>query len=235
MVGGVLALALQVTTPVAPSLALDETLLEVSADGRVRGVPDVASFTSGVTSDADSAEAALAANAGTIARLIRAARDAGLAAGDLRSTELRVGPRYRQDSEGEDTDEVVGYRAISRLSVRVRPTTMASTVLGNLIRAGATELTGPAFSFDDDAPLIRAARLAAVKNAGTEAADYASALGKRIVRTLRVSERRALANGGDDIVVTGTRARVSPSPLVPIEPGEQEVNVTVWIDYALTR
>ena len=235
MVSLILALALQAAAPAAPPLAIDETLLEVSAEGTVRAVPDVATFSSGVTSAGNSPEMALAANAGATARLIKAAREADVASADLRSTGLRVGPRYRQDGDGDDTDEVVGYRVTSQLSVRVRTISKASTVLNGLIKAGATELTGPDFSFSDDAPQLRAARLAAVKNAQAEAADYAAALGKRVTRTLRVSERRAIAEAGEDIVVTGNRVRGAPLPLVPIEPGEQEVSVTVWIDYALTQ
>jgi uncharacterized protein YggE len=230
-----LLLALSPAHAVAePVLALKpgETLLEVEAEGVARATPDVATFTLAVAADGATPAAALRANADRTARLVAAARGAGIVATDMKTTGLSVSPRYRQE-RGEDTDDVVGYRSTSRLQVRVTAMARASATLAALVDAGATEVSGPDFSFADDAAQRRAARKDAVAAATAQAADYAAALNRRVVRILRVSERRRWGGESADIVVTGSRQR--PTGNVPIEPGEQETHVTVWIDYAMAE
>ncbi len=229
--------ALALTAGSAPSAAQEppglrggETLLEVEAEGVARAVPDVATFTVAVTTDGLAPPAALSANAERTTRLVQAARGAGIPDADLRTEELNVAPRYRE-RDGERTDEIIGYRATSRLRVRVSTVARASATLAALVAAGATEVDGPTFTFADPARQTRDARRQAMVEARAQAADYAAALGKRIARVLRVSERRRQSGEGAEIVVTGYRNK-APS-LVPIVPGEQDTRVTVWVDYAL--
>ena len=223
-----LALALM-AAPAAAQLQPGETLLEVEAQGTVRSTPDLATFSVEVASQGASSDAALQANARSADRLVNATLAAGATRGDLKTSDVRVAPRYRQDAEGDDTDEVIGYHASERFEVRV-PVARAGAMLDALGKAGATEISGPAFVFSDDAPLIRSARAKAVAEANNRADDYASALGLRRSRTIRVSERSARRLENADIVVTGARAKGAP-----IIAGEQETSVTVWIDYALVK
>jgi uncharacterized protein len=222
------ALALA-ATPAAAQLQPGETLLEVEAQGIVRSTPDLATFSMEVASLGASSDAALQANARSADRLVSAALAAGASRGDLKTSDVRVAPRYRQDADGDDTDEVIGYRASERFEVRV-PVARAAAMLDALGKAGATEISGPAFSFRDDAPLIRSARAKAVGEANSRADDYGLALGLRRSRVIRVSERNARRLESADIVVTGARAGGAP-----IIAGEQETTVTVWIDYALVK
>jgi uncharacterized protein len=215
---------------VAAPIERGETLLEVTATGEVRAVPDTATFITGIVTDGATAKAAMAANAGRAERLITAAASAAIAERDLRTSDLSVSPRYREDRNGNDSDEIIGYRARNRLTIRVRDVARAPAVVDALIDTGATDLSGPNFSFADPAPLIARARADAVRKAEQQARDYAAALGMRVARVLRVSERRASNDGGNDIIVTGSRVAAAP-----IRPGEQKVGGTVWIDYALTR
>jgi len=69
-----------------------------------------------------------------------------------------------------------------------------------------------------------------VELARQEAETYAAALGMRISRVLRVSERsRDRGNQGDYITVTGSRVSRGP----PVEPGEIDTKVRIWVDFAL--
>lgn len=214
--------------PAGAQLLPGETLLEVEAQGTVRAVPDRATFSTEVSSDGATPDAALQANATAAQRLVTAMLEAGVAQADLRTSDIRTARRFRRDGDGDDTDEVIGYRASERFEVRV-PSARASAVLDALGKAGATEISGPSFSFKDAAPLDRAARAKAVAEANAQADDYAAALGLRRSRIIRVSERSARRFEGSDIVVTGKRAGA------PLSPGEQETTTTVWIDYALVK
>lgn len=211
------------------ALAPGETLLEVSANGIAKGVPDRVEISTGVTTDAASAQAALKANGLTAARLMGAIRAAGVGGVDIQTRDLSVRPRFRRDKDDDETSDVVGYRAINRLSFRTANIGDASRLIDALFAAGATDLQGPNFSFADDSAMRRAARFESVSAARREADDYAKALGLHVTRILRVSERSARSDEGGDIIVTGMRSGSSP-----IEPGQQSVSVTTWIDYALS-
>lgn len=148
---------------------------------------------------------------------------------DVHTDNLAVGPRYRQDKDGDDTEEILGYRATNRLKIRLTDVAIAAAVVDALAEVGATNLSGPTFSFADETAIKARARAEAVRNAQRQAVDYATPFALEIARVVRISERSADIRGGDDIVVTGMRIRSTP----PLQPGEQEVNVNVWVDYAL--
>jgi uncharacterized protein len=216
-----------------PQLLANETLLEVQAVGTARAVPDVASLTVGIEVDGATSKAALYAAAARTNALVAAARASGVATTDLKSESARVRPRYRQ-KDGDDTDEVVGYRATTSLGVRITEISRVGTIMSALAEAGATDINGPSFTFADASAQVRAARRLAVQAAGEQASDYAVATQRRVGRILRISERQRSEGAGDDIVVTGARMGLARSPLV-IEPGEQATTVIVWIDYTLTE
>lgn len=232
MVSGPLlaALALAQSAPTAaPALLPGETLLEVSEEGEVRAVPDIARIEAEVVGEGATSREALARAADAAGAIVRAAAKAGVAARDVRLEPVSVRPRFKLDSDGDETDQRVGFRAEAPVRIRNVAVAAVPALLDALAQAGANELTGPYFGFADDRPLRARARNEAIAAAGREAADYAAALGKRVGRVLRVSERSAAAGGTGDIVVTALQW----GRLLPIQPGEQTVEATVWIDYAL--
>lgn len=215
----------------APLLA-SETLLQVSAHGTIKAVPDRATLSTNVVTDGSSTEQARVRNAEVAQRLIAAARSAGVPEAALRTEALRVGPRFKPDKDGDDTDVIIGYRAQTRLSIKLRDMAMVARVYDALAGAGASGIDGPQFDFADDAPLKSRARAAAVAAAQAQAADYATPFGLHVSRILRISERTSFAENGQDIVVTASRANAATPPVLP---GEQDVTADVWIDFVLTR
>jgi uncharacterized protein YggE len=230
------ALALAAVPAAAQNAALDlnrgETLLEVNATGTVPSRPDLMAFDAGIVSTGRTAREATDANSALAQRLIEALRAAGIAPRDMQTSALRVSPRFertdRRNGEDELDSRIIGYVARNTLTVRVRDLRRASAILDSLIAAGANEIHGPRFSLADDRPARRAAREAAIVAAREQAETYAGALGMRVARVLRVSERSARIGSEGFITVTGSRTMGTP-----IEPGEIETEVQVWVDYAL--
>jgi uncharacterized protein len=215
------------------TLAPGEVLLQVAAEGEHLARPDVVSVRAGVVTTGRTAKQALAANAELANRLLDAVRAAGVQPRDIRTSELSVSPQFaperREGPDDEGLRTIVGYFARNTLSLRLRDLTKAPEIVDSLFAAGANEVRGPTFSLSDPAPATRAARQAAVAAAMLEADTYAEALGMKIARVLRVSERGDFRNeDGDTIVVTGSRTRSTP-----MEPGEIAITGRVWIDYAL--
>jgi hypothetical protein len=211
-----------------------ETLLKIEAEGEARSRPDLMEITAGVVTTAKTAREALSSNAALANRLVAAVRASGVEAGDVQTSELAVSPQFaREDRERaereETTPRITGYVARNRLSLVLRDLRKAPDIIDRLFTAGANEVQGPSFGLKDPKPAREQARRAAVAAAREEADAYADALGMRIARVLRVSQR-----GGFDteeagtIVATGSRIAATP-----IEPGEIETSVRVWIDYAM--
>ncbi|HEY0149295.1 MAG TPA: SIMPL domain-containing protein [Allosphingosinicella sp.] len=240
---GLIALALAgVTAPATPAAAQDvaislapgEVLLKVEAEGEHLARPDVVSIQAGVVTTGRTAKEALAANAQLANRLVLAVRGAGVEPRDMQTSNLAVTPQFARDRMDRDEEEgvrsITGYVARNTLALRLRDLSKAADIINALFEAGANEVRGPRFSLSDPAPAIRAARLAAVAAARAEAETYAEALGMRVSRVLRVSEREPFDTDeeGGSIIVTGSAIR--PAPL---EPGEVSTSGRVWIDYAL--
>lgn len=226
------AAAAQQGTPPLPALLPSETLLQVAAQGVIHAVPDQATLSTSVIADGSTPEAARRKIAEVTERMVAAVRAAGVADGAMRTEALRVAPRFKRNPSGEESDVVLGYRAETRLTIRLRDLALTTRVFDGLAAAGATGIDGPRFSFSDDTPLKARARAAAVASAQAQAADYARPFGLHVARILRISERRADVPMGEDIVVTGSRRN---GPMPPVLPGEQDITADVWIDYALAR
>jgi uncharacterized protein YggE len=208
-----------------------ETLLEVEAAGVHRDRPDVMTITAGVVTRGPTAAQALRENSELAARLIETVRSRGIEPRDVRTTNLEVSPVFEPRPNQDDDEEgrIVGYMARNTVELRLRDLNRAPELLDAFLQAGANSVSGPRFSLSDDRPATLAAQREAVRLAREEAENYAGAMGMRIVRVLRVSERgRQMAGGYAEVVVTGSRIR-----LPPVEPGELETRVSLWVDFAL--
>jgi uncharacterized protein len=212
-----------------------ETLLEVEAEGTHRARPDVMTMTAGVVTTGNTASAALGENSRVANRLIETVRARGIEARDVRTTRLRVQPVFErprpgQADEVEEERRIVGYLATNNVELRLRDLTRASELLDAFLQAGANNVEGPRFSLSEERPAILAAQREAVRLAREEAENYAAALGMRIARVLRVSDRGRQSNDSEQyVLVTGSRITAGP----PVEPGELETRVRVWVDFAL--
>lgn len=234
MVAALAALALSPAAAGAQdpiSLNPGEVLLKVEAQGQDKRRPDMMTITAGAVTTAGSAREALARNNALSGKLIEALRAQGIAAADVRTSELSVDPvmdteeAERQHREGR----ITGYVAKNTLEVRLRELARAPEAIDALFNAGANSIQGPRFSHSDPKPAQSAARVAAVAAAREQAETYAAALGMRVARVLRASERGSFENeGGEGIVVTGSRI-----PRTRIEPGDLTTRITLWIDFAL--
>lgn len=220
---------------VAIALAPGEVLLKVEAEGEHLARPDLVTIRAGVVTTGRTAREALSANAELANRLLAAVRGAGVQPRDIQTRNLSVTPQFARDpSERDDNMEAVrtitGYLARNTLDLRLRDLGKASEIVNALFEAGANEVAGPKFSLSDPAPALRAARRAAIADARLQAETYAEALGMKVARILRVSEREPFDTDeeGSSMIVMGSAIR--PSPL---EPGEVSTTGRVWIDYAL--
>jgi uncharacterized protein YggE len=192
--------------------------ITVNGVGAAATTPDRAAFSFGVTTQAATATAALARNSDAIAKVIAALRSHGIPEADIQTQAVSLNPRT------SDNGEIVGYTASNSVSAQ-SAVTKAGETIDAAAGAGATDISGPAFTASDEASLYRQALRAAVADAKAKAQALASAAGVSL--------------GGVTSVVEGSSA---PIPFVdkaaaptttPVEPGTQRITANVTVTFAL--
>jgi len=170
----------------AQSAAGDGTLLSVSAQAEATRVPDVATISAGVVTQAADANAAMQANAKQMDGVMRAIRDAGIAERDIQTSGINLNPQYRYAEN--QPPEITGYQASNTVRIKVRDIGKLGGVLDALVASGANQVNGPSFEIDQPEAAYDEARRAALVKARARAKMYADALGVRVRRIVSIDE-----------------------------------------------
>lgn len=226
-VSAVPATAAQVT------IAAGGPVAEIGVTETVQSAPDLATVSAGVTSRATSAVLAMQQSATAMDKVIARLRNLGIARADIQTAGVSLSPQYRYTNDS--TPPVfLGYDAANQLNVILRDVGKVGPTLDALVVAGATNISGPNFSVDNDRPVRDVARKAAFARAQAQATDYARMAGYTGVKLLSVeesvSERGPVPFARDAIMVTA--ARVASTP---IEPGRVGTAITLIARFEMTR
>jgi uncharacterized protein YggE len=190
----------------------------VNGVGTVTSVPDEASFTFGVETRAQTAQAAIAANAAQMEKVIVALRKAG--ARDIATQWVSVYP------VASDSGAVDGYSAPNSVSVTIG-VARAGALVDAAADAGANQISGPGLSSSDADRLYRQALAAAVADARGRAEALAKAAG------LSLGEITSMVESGAQPMPLYRAADAAASAPTPIEPGQQETTASVSITFDL--
>jgi uncharacterized protein YggE len=201
--------------------------ITVTGTGLVTTTPDRADFSFGVQTERASADAATAATAARMQRVINALRASGIANRDIQTQQVSISPRY-------DNTGIVGYSASNVVSAKIRDIDTAGAVIDAATGAGATSVYGPAFFRSDQQTLIRTALRAAVADARAKAQAIAAGSGATVGRVLSVVEHGAIppASGGTTGTTTTGSTGVATVPPTPVNPGEQSIQDTITATFA---
>lgn len=205
-----------------------ERTVSVSATGSVNAAPDLASISTGVSTEAATAREALDANNKAMRALIDGLKALGLDAKDIRTTSVNVEPRHQHFKDGRPP-AVVGYRVLNQVRINQRDISKLGETLDRSITLGANQLGGISFEVSKAEQLKDEARKQAMENALRRAQLYASVAGAQVDRVLTISETVAGMPGPR--LLQG--ARMAMAEAVPVEPGEQALTVTVHVTWAL--
>jgi len=196
--------------------------ITVTGTGTVKAVPDEAQFSLGVQSEGQTAREALAANSERMSRVLAAVRAAGVAKGDIQTQDVSISPSY------EDKGQITGYTARNSVSVRIRDLAEAGAVLDAATNAGANEVYGPTLDRSDREEQQAKALRSAVDNARSKAEALADAADVRLGEVTAISEG---FEGGPETYYG--RAKLMADSAVPIEPGQQDIQATVTVTFAI--
>ena len=211
--------------------ASEGTLLSVSARAEASRVPDVASLSTGVVTQAADANAALSANAAQMQKVMAAIKSAGIAEKDIQTSGISVNPQYKYAEDQPPT--ITGYQASNTVSIKVREIDRLGKVLDALVASGANQVNGPSFEIDEPEAVYDEARRAALEQAQQRAKMYADSLGMHVRRIVSISE-----GGGFQpprpVMMAAAKAfdRAESSP---VSPGETTLTANLDVVFELGR
>lgn len=240
---GIKALAeLQALRYIGAGLQATNTI-SVSGEGEAVAVPDIATFTFSVTSKKSTVAAAQTEATTKINAITKYLKDAGIEDKDIKTSDYSVYPQYDYIQQPcangicpSGRQVLNGYEVRQTTSIKVRDTAKAGDLLTGVGSAGATEVSGLTFTFDDPDAVQKEAREKAIADAKDKADELARELGVRIVRVVSYNEsgnypmpmysRDAYGLGGAENQATKA---VAPS----ISVGENKVVSNVSITYEI--
>lgn len=193
--------------------------ITVVGEGAVTAAPDVMRLNAGVEVRRASAGEAFTAVRHAAARLAEALRAAGITAGDVRTTELSLGPEY------EVYPKIAGYRAAQGVEAVVRDLSAADRVIDTVAGVGEeARLNGVTFEVSDPGQALVQARARAFADAAARAGQYAELAGRPLGQVVSVTEE--VRSGPQPLMLAAAEAKDSVSP------GSATLSVAVRVVYA---
>ncbi|WP_343079833.1 SIMPL domain-containing protein [Ostreiculturibacter nitratireducens] len=221
-------LAVPLALAVPAQAETDARHITVTGEGQVAATPDMAQISLGVTTEAESAAAALAANSEEMARVLAFLKAEGIEDRDLQTTGLSLYPLY-EDSEraGRRAPQIVGFTASNSLTIRVRALDRLGGLLDAVVGEGANTLNGLSFGLQDPADQLDEARRRAVADARRRAEILATAAGVTLGPVVSMTEQSGYPM---PMAMEASFAKAAP---VPVAAGEMTVTANVTMIFAI--
>jgi hypothetical protein len=223
----VLAVAMMSALGSGPALAEQARTIELIGEASAHAPPDTAFVTFGVTTEAETAAAALAANNAAMRQALDVVKAEGIASRDVQTAGLTLAPRYRS-GQNDVEKKIIGYSATNAATVRVRDLAKLGNILDKVVMAGANQIRGIDFDIADRARLMDELRRQAVANVRAKAALYAAAAGVRLGSLVSLTEEGIPSP-------QPLRQRAMAAAAVPVEAGELTLTMRVRLVWNLAN
>jgi len=211
---------------------------QVSGEGRITTIPDIAQFSFGViTQGGIDLGITQEENTKEVNAAIAFLKNQGIEKKDIATKTYQVNPRYQYYScSGENgpcpPPEIVGYTVKQTLQVKVRDFNVIGALLAGVVENGANSVSQLSFIIDDPTAVQNEARKEAIEKAKAKAQALAEAGGFKVGRLLSIQEGTASPPRYDFVSLEAAREG-APTPAPGIEPGSQDVEITVTLTYEI--
>lgn len=202
--------------------------ISVTASGQVTAVPDIVRISTGVLAEATTAKEALSANTAAMSQVVEKLKALGLDAKDIQTSDFSVQPKYLYPQDGTPP-KLTGYQVSNMVHIRVRNVARMGEVLDQVVDAGSNQVHGIQFEVSKADELQDSARKNAFAAALRKAQLYAAAAGAMLGPVISISEG-PVQQGPVPVM---RQAMTEKADAVPIEAGEQALEVQVSVVWAL--
>ncbi len=214
----------------------DKATIVVAGEGRATTAPDMAVLQLSVVKDAKTARDALDANNKTMAEVLKALKDSGIADRDLQTSGFMLNPQYNYPTNtdgGNRPPELIGYQVTNGVTVRVRDLAKLGEVIDKSVTLGVNQGGGVQFTNDKPEAVITEARKAAVADAVEKAKVLAEAAGVSVGKIVTISEQGFRPEPVP--MMRAGMAKEYAADAVPVATGENSYNVTVNVTFEIKQ
>lgn len=205
--------------------------ITVTGEGKAFIVPDIAVVSFGITKEGTDIPLLVTKTNEEMNAIIKGIKDLGVNEKDIRTTQYSLNPRYEYP---EKTGERIfkGYEMDQTINVKIRDFKKIGDIYNIATSNGANVVGDLYFSVDNPEKVQQEARTKAIEQAKTKANSITNASGLRLSRLINVNDgyypyysatyEKAVGMGGSE---------VNSAPAPDIQPGQQEVDMTVTLTY----
>jgi uncharacterized protein YggE len=210
--------------------------LNVTGSGKVYAVADTATFSFTVSETGKDVGTANQAVTKKMDDIIAYLKEAGVEDRDIQTTDYSANPKYDDTPCPADGTRpctsfgtIVGYTVSETVTIKVRKTDDAGTILSNIGNRGVSNVSGLSFTVDDKEMLQNQARDKAIMEAQGKAEVLAKGLGVELVRVVGFYENADMPyyGRGEDSMM---KASVAPTN---IQVGENTILSNVTVTYEI--
>lgn len=204
------------------------TTFDVTGEGKVASVPDVAIVTVGIQIKGATVKDSQDQINSAIAKISTAIKSLGVDSKDIQTTNYNINPDYDFTSGSQ---RIKGYSANTNLQIKVRQLEKINSVIDTATANGANQVGGINFDIDDKSKLENEARQKAVDEAKKKAQDAAKIAGFKLGKIINYSENL----GGFPRPIPMLQAADMKAQGTPtqIEPGSSEITVIITLSYEI--
>jgi uncharacterized protein YggE len=207
--------------------------ISVEAEGKGYIIPDVAEVTLGVTTDAKTSESAIKDNTKKMNAVMAEITKLGVDKKDIQTTSFYLNPKYNWTQDQGSIQD--GYTLTQQVLVKVRDFAKIGDLLATTTKAGANMVGGINFTVDDLEKAKTDARTQAIAKAKEKAKEIAKQSGLDLGEVINYYEYQSnyydYGKGGGGYAMAEGGGSPSAAPI--IEPGQQEVDLTVTLTFKL--
>ena len=217
-----------------------EHTISFTAEGKIFAKPDIAEITFYVINQGEKAETVQKENNEKMQEAVVFVKSQGIDEDDIRTIQYNLSPEYDYTwckKPGEEiypscAPKIISYKLSQGVEVRIRDFDKIDTIVGGLSEKGVNEISSLSFVIDDTENYKNEARILALGKVEKRAKLLAQKSSIKLGKIIDISE----GQGVYPIYRTSKAEAMldsSQEVIAPIEPGTQEITVTLTVTYKL--
>ena len=220
-----------------------EHTISFTAEGKVLAKPDIAEITFYVINQGEKAETVQKENNERMQEAVAFVKNQGVKEDDIRTVQYNLSPKYDYtwckkpgvEIYSSCSPKIIGYELNQGIEIKIRDFDKINTIVGGLSEKGVNQISNVSFVIDDPEDYKNEARIQALEKVEERAKLLAQKSSIKLGKIIDISEGQGIdpiyrALEMEKAMAGSIEDAVAPAP---IEPGTQEITVTLTVTYKL--
>jgi uncharacterized protein YggE len=206
-----------------------ERRITVQGQGKISAVPDQARIQVMVTEDGPKVDSVTAQVRQKMDAVLKVIKGQGIADKDIQTQYYRVSPKMEWRNGRSNR---VGYTVSNQVEVKIHDLKKTGTLLSAVQDAGANDISGPQFEFENPRDLERKALAQALLDAKAKAALLAETAGATLGDVQTIDEGASFRPSPRPMIPMRAMSAAAPAE-EPIAAGEETIQANITASFAL--